>query len=155
MSGQTFSAGQRTTGTQLTNIVYQNDDGISALAVSSGTDTTTSASYVNLAGTGSTTSFTFTKALAATRLKVTMLAGWGGTGVATVQFAVRVNSTDFDIAKAIVASAVDGFTGGVVYISGLAAGAWTVQGRWLKAGGAGNPQRTVNNWFTLTAAECT
>lgn len=156
MSGQTFPAGGRPTGTQLTNIQYQNEEGVSNQAVTSGTDTTTSASYANLAGTGSVTSFTFNKVLASTRVIVRVEAGWQSiTNTANTRFGVNVAGTDYDCAQGLAQTGQNLLQAGFAIISGLAAGAYTVQGRWRRVGGAGTPTRTTNEWLAISAAEIT
>lgn len=156
MAGQTFSAGSRPTGAQLTNIVYQNEDGISNAAVTAGTDTTASASYVNLAGTGSVSSFNFTKVLTATRIKVEIALGWQCiTATANIQGGVLVNGTDYDCVKGGAQISQNVISPGFVIISGLAAGSYTVQGRWKRILGTGTPTRSVNEWLTISAAEIT
>lgn len=130
--------------------------GVNALATTSGSDTTTSATYVNLAGTGALTSFDFTKMEAATLIKVTLSASFTAvTNNAVAKFGVRINGTDYDIAQGAPNAATQTTTvTGIRLISGIAAGTYTVQGRWLRAAGAGTPTRTVdNNWLTILCEE--
>ena len=157
MSGQTFPAGNRVTGTQLTNIVYQNEDGVSAIAVTSGTDATTSATYVNMAGTGATTSFSFTKELTSTRLIVRLEAGWEAATAGTqMRFGVLVSGTDYDCCQSLGnATTTISHAAGFAIISGLAAGAYTIQGRWKRSAGTGTPTRSVNEWLAISCAEIT
>lgn len=156
MSGQTFDAGLPVIAEDLTNIVYQNEDGVSTQAVSSGTDTTTSASYANMAGTGSTTSFTFTKVLASTRVKVEIDASWTAvTNTAQIRVGALVNGTDYDCAGMLLTAAAWGTVSGFAIISGLAAGAYTIQARWKRPAGTGTATRDTNAWLALSAAEIT
>lgn len=156
MSGQTFPAGGRPTGAQLTAIQYNNRTGVSNQAVTAGTDTTVSATYVNLAGTGSTTSFSFTKVLASTNLLVELHAGFQATtNSAIARFGVLVNAVDNDCAQNIqVAGSYNQCTGFAI-ISGLAAGTYTIQGRWRRVGGTGTCTRDTNCWLAIAAAETT
>lgn|GEM_PF-6592809 len=156
MSGQTFDAGVPPTADQLTKIVYQNDAGVSAVAVTSGTDTTTSSSYANMAGTGSTTSFSFTKVLAATVVKVSIAASWvSNTAASTVEIGVLVDGTDYPCKRLPVVSGAGVDQVGWAYISGLAAGTYTIQARWRRSTGTGTPTRAADQWLCLSAAECT
>ena len=157
MSGQTFSAGVPPTGAELTAIQYQNEVNISNIAVTSGTDTTTSSSYVNMAGSGSVTSVSFTKVLSVTNIKVSMAVGWeNASNTSLVKFGVLVDGTDYDVCQSILnATLTIGFAAGDVIITGVAAGTYTIQGRWKRAGGTGTPSRSVNEWFSMTVAECT
>lgn len=137
-------------------LVGNNMAGICALNTSSGTDTTTSATYVNLAGTGSTTSFSFTKISAATRLLFRCSAGFYVTdGGTSIDFAVLVNGTDYFLTRLgdTVSANVNLTASGFVYVSGLAAGAYTIQGRWKRAGGVGTGGRNQNGTYALNCEE--
>src|SRR5690348_468954 len=157
MSGQSFGAGNRITGTQATNIVYQNEDGISGAAVTSGSDTTTSSSYVNLAGTGSVTSFSFTKALTSTRLIVRLEMGWqNATAVSDMSAGVLVNGTDYECARQSLNTTTNiGYVAGFAIITGLTAGAYTIQGRWKRRSGTGTPTRSSTEWLATYCAKIT
>lgn len=156
MSGQTFAAGVPPTGAQLTNIVYQNDDGVSNAAVTSGSDTTTSSSYANMAGTGSVTSYSFTKALTSTRLKVTIAASYVAlTNNATVQVGVLVSGTDYDCGRVLITTGAGGYSMGWAYITGLAAGTYTIQARWKRTSGTGTASRGTDQWLSIACAEVT
>ena len=157
MSGQTFSAGNKVKGVDLTNIVYQNEDGVSAAATTSGSDTTTSSSFANLAGTGSVTSFSFTKALTSTRLIVRLEMGWqNATAVSDMSAGVNVNSTDYEVARQSLNTTTNiGYVAGFVIISGLTAGVYTVQGRWKRRSGSGTPTRSSTEWLAISCAEIT
>lgn len=156
MSGQTFSAGQRAVASPFTNIQYQNETGISNAATTAGSDTTTSATYVNLAGTGSVTSFSFTKVLAATNLKVAISASWvAATNSANTRFAVLVNGVDYECCGGLAGTGAGYMTYGWQYIPGLAAGVYTIQGRWKRFAGTGTPTRDTNSWLSISVAECT
>lgn len=156
MSGQNFAAGARPTGAQLTAIQYNNRTGVSNQSVSSGTDTTTSATYANMAGTGSTTSFSFTKVLTATNLLVTVHAGFlAATNSAIARFGVLVNGVDTDCCQDIQTTGNYIGVSGFGIITGLAAGTYTIQGRWRRVGGAGTCTRDTNTWYAVEAAETT
>jgi hypothetical protein len=156
VSGQTFPAGGRPTGAQLTAIQYNNRTGVSNQSVTAGTDTTTSATYANLAGTGSTTSFSFTKVLTSTNLFVTVHAGFlAATNSAICRFGVLVNGVDNDCGQDIQAAGDYIGVSGFAIISGLSAGTYTIQGRWRRVGGTGTCTRDTNTWYALEAAETT
>lgn len=141
------------------DFVAGSENGISVLAVSSGTDTTTSATYVNLAGTGATTSFSFVKRFAGTRIRIDFSATFYTTNVATgPSFAVLLNGTDYEVARLKGAAVLANsrlHTSGFRYIpSGIAAGTYTVQGRWRALDAGGTLTRDVNDWLCISAREC-
>lgn len=143
--------------TGVSNAVNRTPAGVNALAVTSGTDTTTSSSYANLAGTGSVTSFSFTKRETVTRIKVFIAASFSAVANnAAVTFGVRINGVDYDVVQLAPGSGATGTATGVAFIgaSVVAAGTYTVQGRWKRAAGAGTPTRSVdNNWLTIYCEE--
>lgn len=125
-------------------------------SMSAGSDTTTSATYVNMAGTGSTTSVVATKKSTGTRLLVEVAMSFFVTvNDTTTRFGVNVNAVDYDIFRlaATVPVNVHVFISGFNYISGLAAGTYTIQGRWRRDGGTGTCSRDVNDWFNLRCRE--
>lgn len=139
--------------------VAGSENGISVLAVTSGQDTTTSLSYVNLAGTGAVTSFSFTKRFASTRVRLDFSATFFTTHANTgPQFGMRVNAVDYDVARmkgSIILASSRLHTSGFTYIaSGLAAGAYTVQGRWRALDSGGTLTRDVADWLCMSAREC-
>lgn len=132
--------------------------GVNDSAATSGTDTTTSASYVNLAGTGAVTSFSFTKRESDTRVKVFVAASATSAGSnSAVMFGVRIDGTDYDVVEGAFGGAGDAKTFvGVAFVSGVAAGTYTVQGRWKRTVGSGTPTRTAtNDWLTIVCEEVT
>lgn len=145
------------TATELATILDQiealsNCDGIN---LASAVDSTTSATYVNMAATSS---FAFTKKLAATRLRIDMHVTWYNvTNSSVAKFGVAIGGTDYDVCELqqeLSAAAAEKQASGVRYISGLAAGAYTVQGRWLRVSGAGTPSRATTDWISISAQEC-
>jgi hypothetical protein len=139
-------------------VVAASQDGVSAAAVTSGNDSTTSASYANLAGTGSQTSFSFTKRYGSsdTRIKVNLAASFFLNVAAStkVSFGVLINGTDTEIV-AVLCNPISTHThiSATGYITGVQAGTYTVQGRWKRVSGAGTPTRDTNDWLTITAEE--
>jgi hypothetical protein len=128
---------------------------LNAQAVTSGTDTTTSATYVNMAGTGSVTTFSFTKRTANTRVKLEMNAGFtNAVGTSLVDFALQIGGTDYQMGHTIqlVVTATQQFSG-VRIVSGIPAGVYTVQCRWRREGGSGTPTRGSNEWLSASAEE--
>lgn len=143
--------------------VAGSNDGVNAAATTSSgvglSDTTTSASYVNMAGAGSQTSFSFIKRFPSTqtRIKIHMSGSmWGaGTLPVAVMFGVRINSTDFDVYRQQIDAAAGNNTygQGIAYVSGIPAGTYTVQGRWKRLSGTATPNRDTGNWLTIMAEE--
>jgi len=141
LDGEVFSLGAG---------LYGSEEGISNAGAA---DSTTSATYVNLAGTSS---FTFRKLFADSRVRIDMAASYfvsaGSTGA---RFGARINGTDFDVMQLfqnVAASHV--FATGSALISGLPAdNNYTVQGRWRRFTGAGTCQRDANDWLTIMARE--
>lgn len=139
--------------------VYPTGTGVAGLAVSSGSDTTTSATYVDMGGTGSTTSFSFTKAFDETRIQVTAMVGmWCATATAQVDVAVHIGGTDyqlghysFDAASARRSLAFQGY----IPAGAGTAGTYTLQARWKRSTGTGTLTRDVLDWFAFSAQECT
>jgi hypothetical protein len=132
-------------------------EGINGAATSTpNVDDTASTSYVNMAGTGSVTSFSFTKRYAATRIRVDLQASFQviGTGNSAARFAVLINGTDYDIVNRHVNPALThAETGGTRYISGVAAGTYTVQGRWRRTAGTQTLRRASDDWLSISATE--
>lgn len=139
--------------------VAASTNGINGVAVSSGTDDTTSATYVNMAGTGSVTSFSFTKRFssAQTRIRVEILAGlFAVTSNAVARLGVNINSVDYDVAQVSMPSAAANdheWCCGVAYLTSIAAGTYTVQGRWRRVSGTGTCRRDTSDWLSITATE--
>jgi hypothetical protein len=144
IAGALTVAGDRVTGGR---------GGVNGFAVTSGTDTTTSGPYVNLAGTGSQTSFSFTKRFAASRLRVAMSAGMSTTVASGAVFGVRINGVDYDVCAAATASGARAVGSGTAYISGVPAGTYTVQGRWKRWVGTSTLSRDVNDWLSIDVQE--
>jgi hypothetical protein len=131
-----------------------NNTGVNAQAVSSGTDTTTSASYVNLAGTGSQTSFPWEKKYDYTTGMIFLSAGWSAVTATTLgKFGVLINGVDYDITHMILGTGAVGMVSSFRLITGLVAGNYTVQGRWYREGGAGTASRSTNDWLSMVMQE--
>lgn len=128
-----------------------NENGVGA---ASATDSTTSATYVNMAG--ASTSFSFTKASSGTRLKATMNVGAFISGAANTRpgFAVQIGSTDYDVVgMTINPLATHTINAGFVYLSGIAAGTYTVQGRWRRISGTGTLARNSEDPVAISILE--
>jgi hypothetical protein len=129
-------------------------NGMNANAMTSGTDTTTSGTYANMAGTGSTTSFSFTKRWAATRVKVIMNVSAYATGAAADgMIGVSINGTDYDMMEEAFLLNNRLPYSSVRYISGVAAGTHTVQARWRRTSAAGTLTRDPACWISMSAEE--
>lgn len=132
-------------------------EGVNGAATTSpNVDDTASTSYVNMAGTGSVTSFSFTKRYTATRVRVDLQASFQviGTGNSAARFAVSINGTDYDIVNRHVNPALThAETGGHRYITGIPAGTYTVQGRWRRTAGTQTLRRASDDWLSISATE--
>jgi hypothetical protein len=131
-----------------------NPVGISLVAAS---DSTTSDTYVNLAGAGAT-SFSFTKLATSTRIRLQMSATFFSS-VTTMgpQFGVNINSVDYDVCRLsqnLPAASVHLLATGFAYVpAGVAAGTYTVQGRWRRLVAGGTLSRDGNDWLSIEAME--
>jgi hypothetical protein len=125
-----------------------------AMNVVAASDTTTSATYVNLAGTSS---IVFNKLFTPTRLKIDFHASCFITlAVNTeVRFAVRVNSVDYDIAGYLInpTSQHMHFSGTVIVPAGVPSGNQTVQGRWRRVAGTGQLNRGTDDRISIGVVE--
>jgi hypothetical protein len=120
-----------------------------------GNDSTTSASYVNTVGTSS---FSFTKDFASTRIKLDMhITSQVSVAATGTRFGVSLNGTDYDVCQMVNPQAnIRAQASGTTFIgSGLAAGTYTIQGRWKRVSGTGTCQRFVtDDWMSISAMEC-
>lgn len=129
--------------------------GVTNPAVTSGSDTTTSSSFVNMAGTGAVTSFPFPKQVATTRLIVWMMGGWqNATAVSDMSYGVLVNGTDYELDRqSLNATTTVGKYIGFALITGLAIATYTIQGRWKRRSGGGTPTRSSAEWLAISCTE--
>jgi len=132
-------------------------NGINGAAMASGTDSTTSGTYVNWGGTTPLNNFSFTKRFASTRVRIDLhLTLYAVTNDAGVFLGVNLNSTDFDIAKLEAAAGLLGErkqVSGVRFLTGIPAGTYTVTGRWKRTTGTGTLTRAPDDWVSLAAME--
>jgi hypothetical protein len=137
--------------------VCGSENGVNGQAVTSGSDTTSSTAFVNMAGTGSQTSFSFTKRFASTRVFVMISAGFfTGNGAIGPKFGVLINAVDYEICRqrgAITANAHLSVSGHR-YITGIAAGTYTVQGRWAAVDAGAGLTRDIGDSLSISAREC-
>lgn len=134
------------------NVATGNEEGITVAGVA---DTTTSATYVNLAAVSS---FSFTKILTATRLKIEFDVMFFVTvNDTSTRFGVLINGVDYDVVHmggANVSASVNiTAAGNALVASGLAAGTYTIQGRWKRTAGTGTCSRATNGWLTIHCKE--
>lgn len=115
-------------------------------------DTTTSASYVNLAGTSS---FSFTKRQTNTQIEVSMHSTCFTNIIpASVRYGVNINSTDFDVCHLLLnLNLTHHQASGVRLCPGVPAGVHTIQGRWRRTSGAGTLTRDAEDWLSISAKE--
>jgi len=120
----------------------------------SGGDSTSSATYVSMAATSS---FSFTKYLSTTAIKIDMHVTFAVGAVSTAgRFAVLINGVDYDICQMFINEANSRriASGAVPVAAGLGAGVYTIQARWRRPSGAGALSRFVtDDWLTLCATE--
>lgn len=133
--------------------------GVSAAATTAGTDSTTSTTYVNMAGTGSQTSFPITKVETVTRIRFEMaftMFNASGSGPGLV-FGMRINGVDYDVGKLNPTFATTRvFVDGITWTgSGIPPGIYTVQARWKATTGASAFNRDSGDWLCLSAEEVT
>ena len=132
--------------------------GVSAIAVTSGTDTTASGSYVNMAGSGSQTSISFTKKFGSAKSKVVIFMSGtfftAGTFTGGV-FGAHINGSDVDVARVSAAMSVNVHQtfSGFAAVASLAAGTYTIQGRWHCDSGSDTLTRNTADWLSLSAIE--
>jgi hypothetical protein len=124
-----------------------------AISNTAGSGTTTSATPANIAGTSS---FAFTKKLAASKLIIAMGLVTSSSAVdTTLGLGVLIGGVDTTVTQFRHTTASEYRQGfGINQISGLAAGAYTVQGRWFRVGGAGTLSTVINEtWLTIGCLE--
>lgn len=117
------------------------------------TDTTTSATFVNLAGS---ISLSFTKLRSDTNLEVDMRASAFITGSTNtkVSFAVQIDATDYEVVGMLINPAsTHTFMAGVQLIPNIAAGTFTIQGRWRRIVGTATLSRNADDWISLKVRE--
>lgn len=120
------------------------------------TGTTTSASYVDIAGA----SFSFTKIGSAsqTSIKVDIHIGsYSTVSATTMKLGALINGTDYDLTQFTFNAANNHLTqSGLAVITGIAAGAYTIKGRWKRTAGSGTlTQASADDWVAMAATEVT
>lgn len=116
-------------------------------------DSTTVTSYANLAGTSS---FAFTKKSTGTQLKINLHATFYVlTASADTRFGVLINGVDYDVAQlsGTVNTAIRMTASGTRLLTGIAPGAYTIQGRWKRVAGSGTCTRDTSDWLAITCIE--
>lgn len=116
-------------------------------------DSTTSATYVSLTDSSSVS---IVKNRSDTQLSVDLRVSCFLTGATNSKpsFAVQVNSTDYEIVASLINPvSTHEFMAGLRLISGIPAGTYTVQARWLRVSGTGTLNRNSDDWFGLTVYE--
>jgi len=121
------------------NPTITNKTGLNGTLLATGT--TGSTSYANLPAkaAGGAASFSFTKKRSDTRLRVAMkLIAYSDATSTGMQLGCQIGATDYDVTRCYYTSAIYLNANGWTYISGLAAGTYTLQGRWKRFAGSGN-----------------
>lgn len=127
--------------------LFSNKRGIKGFNADSAAACTTS--YANMGSS----SFSFTKRYTGTRLRLHATGTcWSTTGTTGIYLGIRINGTDYDVAELI--ANVPDFRhlaySGVVYLAAsvIAAGTYTIQGRWKAQNGSGTIHSDTNdNYF--------
>jgi hypothetical protein len=128
--------------------------GASNPATTSGSDSTTSATHVNMAGPGAVVSYSFTKKRAGTRIKHSMAGGWSAvTSTTLIRVAMNCNGVDTDCTRAVLAAGASGQFVGWGYQTGVPAGTYTITARWRREGGGGTASRSTNDWLAIESEE--
>lgn len=150
-----FPIGTKLRGSQLGTVLsavsaITNIEGLWIAAMSAGS--TTSASYTNLPGSAS---FSFTKQEASSRLLVYM--NWSarvGTAVKQTEGAVQIGVTDYQIThQEIPAIAQHWEMSNIRIITGVAAGATTIQGRYRSNDGVTTVTIDSNDVLSMLCLE--
>jgi hypothetical protein len=118
--------------------------------------TTTSASYSDLPNVGGVASrVSIAKQLDATKLRVDMHITARSTVTLTIgKFGVLVNNVDNDVAlMRFDVTTREQVSGTAIVATGLTAGTYTVQGRWLRSSGTGTLTIDTADWLSMTVAE--
>lgn len=149
-----FAGGNRLPASGL-NALLNSAEAISAQALGAGSsETTTSASFVNCAGTGAITSFSWTKRATNTAAIIGIAASFfPATANAGVRFGLLINGTDYELAGGAPGTSVPLDCVGFDVVTGIPAGIYTVQARWRRFNGAGTPTRNENHWMSAFAVE--
>lgn len=125
-----------------------------AAGLYAGSNTSTSTSYANLGSPASIASFI--KQFTATAIIV-----WFNTTVTAVtaaaapKFGVQINGVDYDVCLLNEILVGDNLqcSGVAIVAPGLAAGTYTIQGRFKRNGGTGTVTLNTNDWVTIAAME--
>lgn len=142
-AGNNFSVTEAGVVRIVSNIVCTSEAGLTFMCVAN--DTTTSVTFVNMAGVNNLTSFQFEKMYDETRVRLDMAGGWFCTNTLTdAEFALRIDGVDYPLAFMGSSVGTDRLTyNGFDYVPGgtIAAGTYTVQARWRRPAGAGTLSR--------------
>jgi hypothetical protein len=114
-------------------------------------DDTASTSFVNMAGTST---LSFTKRYAASKVTVFMHAAMFGIGaVADIEIGVQIDGVDYAINSLSIPNTVFTSNNGSRVITGVTSGVKTIQARWRRASGAGNARRNAGGTLNMSAIE--
>lgn len=129
--------------------------GINNAATTGGANNdTTSGTYVDMAGTGSVTSFNFTKRYPASRLKVTShVSMFAVTSSSNAQIGMRIDGVDHNLFTMVATLNVHGFGSATTYLSGVTSGIKTAQMRWRRSSGTGTLRRDSGDWLSISVEE--
>lgn len=122
-----------------------------------GSDSTTSATFVNLAGTGAINNFSFTKHSNSTHILVELAISCfisAGSADTDVEFAANINGTDYLIMRQRLdfVGIREIFMAGRL-ISGVPRGTYTVTARWRRESGTGTLARSNGDTISFCATE--
>ncbi len=139
----------------LLNALTNSAAAVNAQALSAGaSETTTSSTFVNCAGTGSVTSFSWTKFRDDTSALLYIAASFQPTTAnAFARFGLSINGTDYELAGSAPGTSETELCAGADVVSDIPAGIYTVQCRWRRSAGSGTCQRNENNWLSAVCIE--
>ncbi len=123
------------------------------------TDSKATAGMVDMAGTGSITSFSFAKNFDPTEVKLNITGSFfANNASSSLRFAMRIDGVDYicgRVSQTLAANVHTTFSGWAYVPAGaLAAGSYNVQARWENVSGVGSLFRNFEDWLCIEATEC-
>mgnify|MGYP003579741927 FL=1 len=112
---------------------------------------TASTSFASMAGT---TTLSFTKRYADSKVFVMMFASmFGVAGVADIEIGVQIDGVDYAINRTSIPNTVFTIHSGSRAITGVTSGVKTIQARWRRAGGSVEARRNAGGHIQMSAIE--
>jgi hypothetical protein len=129
-------------------------DRVAFVAVATGVGSNATANYADVPG--GNTFVTFTKLSPVTSLRIDLhLTFFTDSSLSGADFAVAVNGVDTLVSRlhANLSANVHQSVSGVLGLSGLAAGTWTIQARYKRVSGAGAIHFDADDWMSMAVTE--